>query len=333
MSHLTPTLNVRQSLADTLFASRLDRLFARLASPRGIVLAMHRLAVDIDSGPLGGLCVSLEEFRHCLDLLEHCGFEVVSMSEAMARLDRADGGPKFAVLTFDDGYRDNYDLLLPELMARRIQATIYLTTGFVDRTAPMWWYGIENLHSVYGTVTLDGAETRDFATLHAKLLSADSPDRLRTSLDTLGRRYGVDFSGIAAQHAMDWSMVRELAATGLVEIGAHGINHLPLSRLDEDPARREMEVSAARIRDEIGRNAAHFAYPYGDRGSVTTRDVALARRCGFETATTSISGLVRSPQVNRHALRRVVLGGTGMLDRLRLSLAGLTGDRPIAGPG
>ena len=61
-------------------------------------------------------------------------------------------------------------------------------------------------------------------------------------------------------------------------------------------------------------------------------EVALARDCGFATAATSIPGLVRSNRINRHALRRIVLGGEGMANRLRAALSGMVGDAPIAGP-
>jgi hypothetical protein len=62
------------------------------------------------------------------------------------------------------------------------------------------------------------------------------------------------------------------------------------------------------------------------------REVALARDCGFATAATSMPGLIRSNRINRHALRRVVLGGNGMVDRLRAALSGMVGEAPIVGP-
>jgi len=322
--------NIRRNLADTLFATRLDRLFARIVSPKGIILALHRLATKVDDGPLSGLSVSLEEFRDCLDLLHASGFEVVSMSEAITRLDRAGASPRFAVLTFDDGYRDNCSLLLPELLQRRIPATIYLTTGFIDRTAPMWWYGIESLLKTHGAIALKGEETDDFEALHGRLLNS-SPEWLASALSALEQRYKVRFSDFTDQHAMDWSMVRDAAASGLVELGAHGLSHSPLALLPDAMAHREMEGSARRIEEETGRPVAHFAYPYGDRNSVSARDVTTARDCGFATAATSIPGLVQSRHVDRHALRRVVLGGSGMESRLRLSLTGLTGEQPIVG--
>lgn len=46
----------------------------------------------------------------------------------------------FVCLTFDDGYRDTYDLAYPLLKKLNIPFVVYVTTGFVDDTASMWWY-------------------------------------------------------------------------------------------------------------------------------------------------------------------------------------------------
>jgi peptidoglycan/xylan/chitin deacetylase (PgdA/CDA1 family) len=319
-------------LADGLFATQLDRVIAKILPAQGIILALHRLSSTREEGPLRGLSVSLAEFRASIDLLESCGFEFVSLNEAMARLESARAGSRFAVLTFDDGYVDNFTLLLPELERRKLPAVVYLTSGFIDRTEPMWWYGIEHLFSLNGSVAHGGRRFTDFSALHRTLLG-EAPDKLSRSLDALRQRYDIDFNALTARWAMDWGMVRDLAASGLVEIGAHGVMHAPLSRLDDAQALREMQMSADRIARETGRAAVHFAFPFGDRGSVSRRDVALARQAGFATAVTSISGLVRSRHVDRHALRRVVLGGSGMEDRLRASLTGITSERPIVGRG
>ena len=48
--------------------------------------------------------------------------------------------PKYVFLTFDDGYRDTFDIAYPILKKHNIPFAVYVTTGFVDKTADMWWY-------------------------------------------------------------------------------------------------------------------------------------------------------------------------------------------------
>ena len=52
---------------------------------------------------------------------------------------------KFVCVTFDDGYRDNYDIAYPLLKRLNIPFAIYVTTGFIDNRLPMWWYPNQHL--------------------------------------------------------------------------------------------------------------------------------------------------------------------------------------------
>lgn len=52
---------------------------------------------------------------------------------------------RFVCLTFDDGYRDNYDIAYPLLKSLGVPFTVYVTTGFIDNRLRMWWYPSEQL--------------------------------------------------------------------------------------------------------------------------------------------------------------------------------------------
>ena len=52
---------------------------------------------------------------------------------------------RWVCVTFDDGYRDNYNLAYPLLKRLGVPFTVYVTTGFVDNRLPMWWYPNQQL--------------------------------------------------------------------------------------------------------------------------------------------------------------------------------------------
>ena len=62
---------------------------------------------------------------------------------------------------------------------------------------------------------------------------------------------------------LTWDELRAMAADPLVTIGAHGMTHRRLARLDDESARRELAEARARIEAELGRPVRHLAYPYG----------------------------------------------------------------------
>ena len=92
---------------------------ARRGARDAVILCYHRVGVgsrEID--------VPRERFEEQLDLLGSGG-DVVSLPAAL-------GGRGGVVLTFDDGFRDFHEVVLPLLVERGIPALLYLATGFVD---------------------------------------------------------------------------------------------------------------------------------------------------------------------------------------------------------
>lgn len=60
-------------------------------------------------------------------------FKIISLHDLYEiRTSKKDISGKFCVLTFDDGYEDNYEYAFPILKKFGINATIFLTTGFIN---------------------------------------------------------------------------------------------------------------------------------------------------------------------------------------------------------
>ena len=77
--------------------------------------------------------VSPVEFAWQMAYLDRCGYSVLSLAECFARITRGDALPRRSVIiTFDDGYEDNYTAAFPVLSRYRYPATIFVTTGFIN---------------------------------------------------------------------------------------------------------------------------------------------------------------------------------------------------------
>lgn len=102
-----------------------DFVLARLGRARAVVLYYHRIGGrDVMSKPAG-------EFRRDLKYLSR-KYECITLSELCKRIQQ--GTPlkrRTAVVTFDDGYRDNYTEALPVLQEVGIPATFFVSTGFI----------------------------------------------------------------------------------------------------------------------------------------------------------------------------------------------------------
>ena len=82
---------------------------------------------------------------------------------------------------------------------------------------------------------------------------------------------------------LTWEMIRELDASGLVEIGAHTLTHGDLRSFSPERRWREIAESKAVLEQGLGKPVTAFCYPAGKYNADV---VALVRRAGYLTATT-----------------------------------------------
>src|SRR5207248_783644 len=88
------------------------------------------------------------------------GWTIVSLEECLEQLIRNDQSRRYAVLTFDDGYRDNVSVALPILERNNAPFMVYVPTGALTRTLHSWWLGVRELIRSRDDVTIDAMGTR-----------------------------------------------------------------------------------------------------------------------------------------------------------------------------
>jgi peptidoglycan/xylan/chitin deacetylase (PgdA/CDA1 family) len=111
----------------------------RVRRQRSVVLGYHGVAESRLRDDLSLLQLSPARFRTQLELLLAAGFRFVTMAELARRADGSMPEPGLAVVTFDDGMRNNHTIALPILNEYEIPATVYVTIGFIDGRSP--WIG------------------------------------------------------------------------------------------------------------------------------------------------------------------------------------------------
>jgi len=305
----------------------LDAPVRRLCGGVGAILMLHRIVED---GWMAepGLGYTPAMLTAIIATLRRSGYEIVSLDVALRRL--AGGGARFACLTFDDGYRDNHDLLWPVLRREGVPATIYLTTGFIDGSRLPWWTILESVIAAHDGVEIDGERhaTRStsekhavYRLLHARLEAIGDAERAE-QLVRWAEQQGNSVAALGRALFLDWNTIRAMAADGLVAFGSHTVNHLRLSTLPEEQARSEIVQSGRRIAEELGAPPRHFAFPFGNHGDSGPREAHLAKAAGYASAVHAWGGpLVGHP--DPMALPRIPLGGEDDTVDLSIRLTGL----------
>ena len=304
-------------------ATRLHRALAPLARGRGAIVAMHHVRPWVDRAFAPNRLLEIEPafLDAALSRMAALGFDFVTMDEALDRM-AAPAARPFIALTFDDGYRDALDDALPILARHGAPFTLYVTTGFAERTARLWWVELEEAVRVLDRVEvgIDGdrltlpsanpAEKRiAFETLYWRLRGG-AEARLLAVIASLLDQAGLTSATLTERYCLDWAGIERVAEHPLCTIGVHTLTHPMLAKHGAPFVRHELAESRRSIEARIGRPARHLAYPVGDAGSAGPREAAIAEALGFASAVTTRPGMI-FPGHRRHptALPRLSLNG------------------------
>lgn len=257
---------------------------------RSHVIAYHRFPAS-----------SVETLRRQCDYLRR-RHRPVSLHDVVRSVDEGMPLPPGAVaVTVDDGYRDFYEHAYPVFRDYGIPVTVFLTSGFLDRSCWLWRDVVEYLlftsplkaveipiASELPRFSLDSRAQRIAAVirLNELLKRLDNDARNSFVYDTAPALLKASAPAIPPVEyaALTWDEVREMRANGM-SFGSHTQTHPILASIRAE-ARVSAELTGAkrRIEAEIGQPVHHFAYPNGTRRDINDIVVTLVKRAGYRAA-------------------------------------------------
>ena len=261
-----------------------------------------------------------EGFHHQMDYLAEW-FHVISLQDLVAWLDGHRDLPPFAALiTFDDGYLDNYSSAYPILRQHNFPALIFLTTEHIGTDAPFYWDMAAYCFSHTQRDQLifpDGKVEHWSNSEQLERVSKHWIEFMKTlpqaekefHVQRLPESVGVSIpEGFFRKLMMDWDQVREMRKGG-IEFGAHTMNHPILTRISLDQVRSEVEGSKSRIEEELGEPILGFAYPNGQSSDLNGSIEKIVANSGIRTAFTLLNGPSSQVEVKRnpYAIRRIFI--------------------------
>jgi peptidoglycan/xylan/chitin deacetylase (PgdA/CDA1 family) len=205
-------------------------------------------------------------------------------------------------ITFDDGWRDNFEYALPILQQEQVPATVFAVADMVGTSRQFWPNRLQRLLAMPGPdrasrlpwlpelntlASLPPDQPLDRETV-AKLVAGSkrfSDEFLDQQLDEAERTLGLP----AEQPAlMDWAELRTMQGSGLVDVGSHTCNHRRLMA-DLSPAVMHHEIvdSQRLLSEQLQRPVTLFCYPNGD---VSPAAASLVNR-HYQAAVTTRHGI------------------------------------------
>ena len=279
-----------------------------------LILMYHRILPRSDPRhPMEqpGMIVEPDTFRMHLRELKKL-FTPVSLSEWIAKARSGESLPAKAVaITFDDGWRDNYEYAYPHLQAESFPATIFLVSDLIGTRRTFWPEQLMKI-LVDAANSADNAvwttpEFRWLADLDGKTTFVDRPPTV-DELDAVVRqakRFSEEtlYTHIDAMSTLipttpdqpidilNWDQIHEMDGSGLVSFGSHTRNHTRMSNgLSHDLMWDEVVGSKKLLEENIGKPISTFCYPNGDITESAARlvsehyDASLTTQTGWNNA-------------------------------------------------
>ncbi len=271
-----------------------------------------------------------DTFRQQLAYLK-THFSILPLSEALQKLwnDRLDG-PTVAI-TFDDGFRNNYDIAFPILQDFQAPATIYLTTDLIGSEKTVWFTRL--LLALQATAQKELRWNGEAFALADPDQVATSSARLQSALKRFpAAQLDAELARIEALlsvahdprvpedspfRMLDQDTIRAMQDSGLVEFGAHTCGHTILSRLSRDEKAAQIGESLRQVEMLTGQKCLSFAYPNGGASDFDLESQEILAQAGVLGAVTMIPGPNR-PTTPALQIHRYPVGADTSFSRFRL---------------
>lgn len=325
---------IKKFVYRNLVRSGMQTIFLHRLRGTITVLTYHGIIEDSSEFHAWTL-VPASNFEKQLQYLK-ANFHLISMDEAVSLCEKDYYFRPKAVITFDDGMRNNISVALPILEQYKVPATIYISTKAVLTGQAFWWdriiQAIESSKTVLinlrnfglGLYSFDSGVAPHLCWTEIQrlledlklLMPMDREDAVETILEHLGVGDAQRFSSFAPLTVEE---VKRMSSSPLICIGSHTHCHSILTQLPRSEAQESIESSLVLLRKWTQRPIHHFSYP---NGNYNKEIISIIKRSGIKTAVTTKKGRCTFG-LDPFQIPRVEIGGYDGMEVFKARILGV----------
>lgn len=214
-------------------------------------------------------------FRQQIEYMKN-NFNIVTMEQVIDAVEgKSELSEKALLLTFDDGYIDNYTFAFPILEEFGIQGSFFIPgkTFTTHQLLDVNKYAVESRFDIKETIFVK------------RMLQTVLPERLRNTISSnLFEKYvGVSEEQLAYELYMTEEQIRTMKRHGMF-IGLHGYDHYWLGKLPKEQMKKDLDKALDTLDEFIDRKHWVMNYPYGSYNQDVLDYIKMKGACvGFTT--------------------------------------------------
>ena len=259
-----------------LIMGRVDRLFRFLNNDKLLVVMYHGITENYYNPPIWTqlpVCF----FRDQLEYLDR-HYSIVTLSDVIAAVRGEITLPKNAALiTFDDGLKNNFTVAFPILREMGLPAAIFLTVDYIATRNLLWF---DELYLLMKEAAECGIQLHlPYGKPQERLMCEKFGDSCEDYIETLkhaGKEYRLEVMGKLHQEfpfdkekwladfgLLDWDNIRDMQRSGLIDFGVHTASHCILSELAKYEWEEEIVSPKKKLESFLGTEISTFCFPNG----------------------------------------------------------------------
>ncbi|MEW6997244.1 polysaccharide deacetylase family protein [Colwelliaceae bacterium BS250] len=303
--------------------------------PNGLyVFNYHRIGDENNTAfdPLIFSCTE-EQFKDQLEFYK-TNFEVINIETLSSLLNsNKKMNKRFALITFDDGYIDNYLYAYPLLKAANLPASFFITTDFIGQQKIPWWDEIawllknNELHQQFIQKwqlpnSFQSLAAREQIYLLLNKVKRNTGQTIEEKVIQIRKDLNVGERQVLPEEQlfMDWDMVREVSENGIT-IGSHTCTHRILSHLEDQEQAFEILQSKLQLEKQLnGQPVCSFAYPVGGQTSYNKSSIKCLEEFEYQMAFNFLPGINTRLYEHRFTLNRFAIADKCSVATLKSSL-------------
>lgn len=321
---------IKYAVSHILYGLGILQLWQRIAlNRRAVVLMYHRVLTSDEkqeSASHPAIIVKRETFAAHMSLVSR-RFKVLTLDHFAERMERRRPFENSSCLiTFDDGWKDNYTHALPILKKHGLPAVVFLPVNYIGQKRLFWQEAlVRALHLAVMTARKDPGRASRLREIVTPLFLGDiidiqdhdprqriiacisdkrkgfTPSSVQEALGRLRKELGIEQDDASCVDGfLTWDEIEIMLREG-IQFGGHGAEHYLLSQLTEKEAREDIERCKALMASRLNQEPCSFTYP---RGYWSPEVVELVKKAGYRLAFVAKGGSVRCED-DPYTLRRI----------------------------